>query len=214
LAKETTPLSGYEHVLSHALDFLRLTSGRPLVLHGEQVALGCLASAHAFEWLLEIPKIEANMFRKWPLKQCQNAIKTLLRSAPYFGFEEATLAKEDREKRLETFQAEIENASILFTAEFEKKHAAFKAAEQGRQHLLEHWNEVRQELRRLTLPSLEMLRLLEQAKLPVCPEETSPPTSALEFRFAARFSPFVRARWSVADLIFWLDFDPAVASAV
>ena len=39
-AGETTPLSGFEHVISHALDFLRLTAGRELVFHGEQVASG------------------------------------------------------------------------------------------------------------------------------------------------------------------------------
>ncbi len=49
---ETTPLSGFEHVISHGLDFLRLSSGRELVFHGVQVGLGCLTSAKAIDWLL------------------------------------------------------------------------------------------------------------------------------------------------------------------
>lgn len=39
VAEQTTFLSGFEHTISHAVDFLKLTSHRAHIFHGEQVAL-------------------------------------------------------------------------------------------------------------------------------------------------------------------------------
>ena len=63
-AGETTPLSGFEHVISHGLDFLRLTAGRELVFHGEQVALGSLVSARTIDRLLGMENLQDIIWRR------------------------------------------------------------------------------------------------------------------------------------------------------
>ena len=214
LSQETTPLSGFEHVLSHALDFLRLSSGRPLVLHGEQVALGCLASAHVFDWLISQDQILVDEFRKWPLQQGRNACVSLLRGAPYFGDQESELGRSEREAKMEMLKPELNKAEIHFSKEYEKKHLQWETSSSAIADFVKNWGCIRKELRRLTLPAIEMEKLLNQSGLPICPEMTNPPTTALEFRFAARFSPFVRARWSIGDLLYWMDFDPAIVAGI
>ena len=52
-ARQTAPLSGWEHVMSHYLDLVALARGRPLGLHGAQVGVATIVSARAYELLLE-----------------------------------------------------------------------------------------------------------------------------------------------------------------
>ncbi len=52
-AKQTAPLSGWEHVISHYLDLRGLAEGRQLALHGAQVGVGTLISACAYEMLID-----------------------------------------------------------------------------------------------------------------------------------------------------------------
>ncbi len=52
IVDQTTPISGWEHVLSHYLDLRAMQAGRPTGLHGAQVGAATLISAQAFESLL------------------------------------------------------------------------------------------------------------------------------------------------------------------
>ena len=49
----TTPISGWEHVMSHYLDLCNGALGRPLNLHGLQVAAGSFVATRAYESLLK-----------------------------------------------------------------------------------------------------------------------------------------------------------------
>src|SRR5258707_6538025 len=53
LAHATTPMSGYEHVMSHILDLLAEQAGRPLAQHGSQVALAAVLGAAAYQRFLD-----------------------------------------------------------------------------------------------------------------------------------------------------------------
>jgi len=52
IVDQTTPISGWEHVLSHYLDLRAMAAGRTPGLHGAQVGAATLISAMAFEALL------------------------------------------------------------------------------------------------------------------------------------------------------------------
>ena len=206
---ETTPLSGYEHTISHALDYLRLTSKRALCWHGEQVALASLSSAESYDQLLSLEKLSLDEQRPMSEDHVRRTIQRLLLTAPYFGPAEQVLTAEERKKGLESMHESVQKATEIFTVDYLKKHKKWMDAQPRRQALAEQWSDIRAHLRTLVMSADEMRGLLDDAGLPVIPEELSQPTTALEYRWAVRFSPFVRTRASLADIIFWLGEDPA-----
>ncbi len=54
IVDQTTPISGWEHVLSHYLDLRAMAAGRDTGLHGAQVGAATLIAATAFEQLLAV----------------------------------------------------------------------------------------------------------------------------------------------------------------
>ncbi len=205
LSGETTPLSGYEHVISHGLDYLRISSQRELVLHGEQVALASLASAMTFDWLLEFAAFEHNKFRTLTEKEADKLIFQLLLKAPYNILAE-NLFKIDKEK--------IENVKNIFLKDYMKKSEKWSIAKENISFFINEFPDIKEHLKVLTIRASELEKLLSNANLPIFPEATEPSTSALEFRWALRFSPFVRTRFSVADFIFWIGEDPCIVAAI
>lgn len=55
---QTTPISGWEHVMSHYLDMTNHALGRPLNLHGLQVAAGTFVATRAYNEFLRKAKAE------------------------------------------------------------------------------------------------------------------------------------------------------------
>ncbi len=190
-AGETTPLSGFEHVISHALDFLRLTAGRELVFHGEQVALGSLVSAQTIDRLLAMEDLRGASWRDGDVGQAARVLEQRLQSAPLPG---GTAAFPDRMKA----------ALAEFTAEYQKKSARWADARKRVERFASQWEELRRELSRVTLRAPDLEPLLTQSGLPCRPEETEPPTKAAELQWAVSFSPFIRSRMNLSDLLFWM----------
>ena len=52
LSHATTPMSGFEHVISHVLDLQAEIEHSPLAVHGSQVALAALAGAEMYRRFL------------------------------------------------------------------------------------------------------------------------------------------------------------------
>ncbi len=200
-AGETTPLSGYEHVISHALDFLNLLSGRELVFHGEQVALGSLISARTIDWLLALPSVSQNGWRVETAEKAGQSLSLMMDRIPLADVSPMSTDDSLREK--------LEAARQEFAAEYEKKSSLWRDASRKRQAFPDDWKEIRRNLARLTLRTDEMEKLLKQSGLPLRPEYTYPPTSVEAFHWAVSFAPFVRSRMNIADLIYWLGKDPA-----
>jgi glycerol-1-phosphate dehydrogenase [NAD(P)+] len=211
---ETTPLSGYEHTVSHALDYLRLSSGRALSWHGQQVALASLVSAQSFDHLLSLESIDLQTVKPLSDERVKRTIRNLILNAPYFGAGEQGLSPEQRRAGLQAFEQEIDKACALFTQDYLKKHALWTAVQDKATEFQNEWPEIRARLRELVLSADELERLVELSGLPTTPEELSQPTTAQEFRWAVRFAPFVRSRMSLADLIFWLGEDPALWAVI
>jgi len=190
-AGETTPLSGFEHVISHALDFLRLTAERDLVFHGEQVALGSLVSARTIDRVLSLKDLRDIDWRDGDAGQALQVLETRLAAAPLPGGAGA-------------FREKMAAALGEFSGEYKKKAGCWAAARGRVGSFVNDWDGIRRELARLTLRAAEMEQLLKRSGLPCRPEETVPPTEPEEFRWAVTFSPFVRSRMNLADMLFWM----------
>lgn len=201
---ETTPLSGFEHVISHGLDFLRLTSGRDLVFHGEQVGLACLTSAHAIDWLLAQSTLEHRPWLADPEAVGIAALNRLMDEAP---LAEATPSSH-RGVPLQDLKQRRRAAGQEFIREYSKKAARWKESMAGLPRFIARWPETKTHLREITVRTDEMARLAALAGLPAHPEDTVPPTSQQEFQWAVAFAPFVRLRTNVADVLFWMGKNP------
>lgn len=195
-AGETTPLSGFEHVISHALDFLRLTAGRELVFHGEQVALGSLVSARTIDRLLAMESLRSVAWRGEDVGQSLRVLEERMAAAPLSR--KAGLLSPDR------YREKLEAARAEFSAEYQKKSERWAAARPRIGSFVDDWRDIRLELDRLTMRAKEMEPLLKKAGLPCRPGETEPFTTEEEFRWAVAFSPFVRVRMNLSDLLFWM----------
>lgn len=201
---ETTPLSGYEHAISHALDFLHLTSHQNLPLHGEQVALATLSSAASFDVLLEKETFNIRYFRYLTDLEAEKTIQKLLQTAPLF-------LHSTPPKNLDTVLSDVLS---IFKNDYCVKNQKWNASEDSFLQFQNSWKDIQTHLRSLVTPAAEIQSLLEKAKLPIFPEGTSPPTTALEYRWALRFSPFVRTRFCLADFLFWIGDDPCFFASV
>jgi glycerol-1-phosphate dehydrogenase [NAD(P)+] len=186
---ETTPLSGFEHVISHGLDFVRHISGRELVLHGEQVALACLTSARTVDWLLGHEAIDSRGWIEDPEGDGLRALNDLIDRAP-----------------IPSSPGKIEQARQEFIKDYTDKARRWKEELRrgSKDSFVGNWPEIKRRLEQITLRTAEIARLVASAGLPLLPGETTPPTSTEEYDWAVRFSPFVRSRMNMADLIFWM----------
>jgi glycerol-1-phosphate dehydrogenase [NAD(P)+] len=190
-AGETTPLSGFEHVISHALDFLRLTAGRELVFHGEQVALGSLVSARTIDRLLAIETLKDVAWRDEDIGQSLRVLEERLANAPL-------------PRGGEPYREKMGAALAEFSVEYRKKSERWEAARPRIGSFVDAWGDIRLDLARLTMRAGELESLLKKSGLPCRPGETDPPTTNDEFRWATAFSPFVRVRMNLSDLLFWM----------
>jgi len=195
-AGETTPLSGFEHVISHALDFLRLTACRELVFHGEQVALGALVSARTFDRLLRMENLNGIAWRDADMGRSLRVLEERMAAAPLPGSTDAASGDPCRER--------MAAAREEFSTEYRKKTERWAEARPRIGSFVDAWGDIRLDLARLTMRAGEMEPLLKKAGLPCRPGETEPFTTEEEFRWAVAFSPFVRVRMNLSDLLFWM----------
>jgi len=195
-AGETTPLSGFEHVISHGLDFLRLTADRELVFHGEQVALGSLVSARTIDRLLGMENLRDIIWRSEDIGRTLQVLEERMVAAP--------LQRGKGSCPEEPYREKMEAARTEFSAEYRKKSERWAVARPRIATFVDSWGDIRLELARLTMRAGEMEPLLKKSGLPCRPGETEPPTTNEEFRWAVAFSPFVRVRMNLSDLLFWM----------
>ena len=69
VVNQSTPISGWEHALSHYFDLRAEAAGRPVGLHGSQVGAAAVTSARAFEDLLAIQRFPDGPPPRWALPE-------------------------------------------------------------------------------------------------------------------------------------------------
>jgi glycerol-1-phosphate dehydrogenase [NAD(P)+] len=186
LSHATAPLSGYEHVTSHVLDLLAEKKGRPLAQHGTQVALATLLTTGAYQvFFNEFEPAEVNLDHCYPTEaQMKARIETA------FGPVDPTgrVAEEcwsDYKVKLEAWHAH---------------RAHFEAA-------LQDWQAIQTKLRSLAKPPELAARILRAIEAPVHFEGLTPVPSDAEVQFAFRNAPLIRHRFTLGDLLLFLNWD-------
>jgi glycerol-1-phosphate dehydrogenase [NAD(P)+] len=186
LAGATTPLSGFEHVISHVLDLLAECSGRPLAHHGAQVAVATRAAALSYQRLLTAFDPQAV-----EVARCYPDDAVMQRQ-----IEHAFLAVDPSGK-----------AGAECWADYRIKLSAWRAHKPEFTAFLRDWPQVRHELQRLARPPEQIATIMRAVGLPETFAALEPPIPVEDARFAFLHAALMRRRFTIGDLLLFIGWD-------
>jgi len=186
LSHATTPMSGFEHVMSHVLDLKAEIEHAPLAMHGSQVALATLAGAEMYRcFLSDFDPLLVYLDNCYP-------------------------ALESMKARVENSFAEIDPTGkagaecwVDYSQKLEKWHAHRKDFES----VLKEWDVIRALLKAETR-SPEMIRqILLAVGAPTHWSQLTPPIDEKTARYAFMHASFMRKRMTLGDLLIFTGWD-------
>jgi glycerol-1-phosphate dehydrogenase [NAD(P)+] len=186
LSHATTPMSGYEHVISHILDLQAELTHRPLAQHGSQAALATVLAASAYQHFLdEFEPTEVQAANCYPDRE---TMETLIRST-FLEIDPSGKAGEecwaDYRLKLEAWQAH----KAEFTA------------------FLADWPSIRRELSASVRSPERIREILRAVEAPEKFSELPPPFSESQVKFSFLNAPLMRKRLTLGDLLIFLGWD-------
>lgn len=186
IVRQTAPLSGWEHAISHYFDLTAAADGRKQALHGGQVGVATLVSARAYEsaWSnLDLERLDDE------------------RNDAHY-----------REKLDRAFASYDTTGALLdeLRSDLNKKLTRWRAAGDARQRFIERkragdYDDV---MARLVRPVAVIDRTLREAGAPRRFCDLDEPIGADRAASAVRFAHLIRARFTLGDLLSncgWLD---------
>ncbi len=186
LSHATTPMSGYEHVMSHILDLLAETSGQRLAQHGSQVALTSLLGAGAYQRFLDgFEPAEVVIERCFPSVAVMEAlIRRIFAQIDPSGKagEECWV---DYQVKLEAWHAH-RNELVVF---------------------LKDWPAHREQVRSLARPPERLVEILRKIDAPLAFNQLMPPVHEQQAKFAFMNAPLMRKRLTLGDLLIFFEWD-------
>lgn len=186
LSHATAPLSGYEHVISHVLDLVAEKKERPLAQHGTQVALATLLTTAAYQVFLdEFEPAEVNLEKCYPTA---TEMKARI---------EAAFAPLDPTGRV----------AAECWSDYKVKLEAWHAHRPDFEETLQNWPDMQTHLRSLVKPPERTSRILRAIASPVRFVGLTPAPSDAEVQFAFRNAPLIRHRFTLGDLLLFLNWD-------
>ncbi|MCA1900457.1 MAG: iron-containing alcohol dehydrogenase [Chloroflexi bacterium] len=186
LSDATTPMSGFEHVMSHALDLQAEVRRKPLAVHGSQVALAALAGAEMYrDFLANFDPLSLNVDACYPSAA---SMKSLV---------EASFAEIDPSGKA---GAECWSDYIL-------KLEQWRAHRKEFEDLLANWSWARNRLTAETCPPETIRQILLAVGAPVRWSELRPPVREREARFAFMNASLMRKRLTLGDLLIFTHWD-------
>lgn len=186
LARTTAPFSGFEHSISHLLDLLAEHTGRPVAQHGTQVILLTVLTTEAYRrFLAEFEPAAVNLAECYP-----TAAQMQARIQAAFG----------------TIDPSGRLAAECWAA-YSHKLEAWHAHRPRFEAFLSNWPAVKAELQRLARPPARLIQVLRAIDAPLHFDELTPPLPAEEIRFAFGQASFIRQRFTLGDLLIFLNWD-------
>jgi glycerol-1-phosphate dehydrogenase [NAD(P)+] len=183
ISGSTAVSSGAEHLISHLIDVRAGLAGRPIALHGAQVGVSAVIVAGAWEILLD--EFDPGAV---DLRSCFPDPKTL-RPLVQKAFEQ-----------IDTTGRAGDECWSDYSQKLDRWHASRPKLEA----FLQCWPDHREELRKLTAPQRLLASALGRAGAPLRFSELDPPTEPEVVRWTLKNCQFMRNRFSIADLFFFL----------
>src|SRR6266480_945440 len=180
----SAPISGTEHVTSHMLDMIAYHYHRGLALHGAQVGVATLTAARLYQNFLDNfdPKA-VNFDSCYPkYEQMQMRIYRLFQPVDPTGAMAEECWSDYRRKLTLWYQ----NRALF-------------------EQFCQSWQRIhRPKIASLVRPPNVVHQLLSQAGAPLTAQELEPPIRQEEFDFAVNNGHFIRARFVLSDLLYFL----------
>ena len=186
LLNASTPLSGYEHIISHLIDQQAEFQNKPLASHGLQVVLATLLLSVAYRFFLDnFNPAEVNPDLCYP-------------------------SAESMKRRIyETFSGidPSGKAAAECWEQYAIKLNAWHANRDSFERFMQEWPENRRSIERYLRSPEYIAALLSRLGAPLSFEELQPPVPEHAVRFAFLHAPLIRRRLTLGDLLIFLDWD-------
>jgi glycerol-1-phosphate dehydrogenase [NAD(P)+] len=186
LLGSSTPLSGYEHVISHVIDLQSGLRGGPLALHGTQVILAALLVSQAYREFLDA------------FRPSQVQPERCMPSAPKM------------KSRIEGAFAAVDPSGGVAAEcweEYRGKLEAWRSNQPSFVRFLDEWPRIRSTIERFLGSPDRIARILAELGSPLCFDELEPPVGEAAVRFAFLNGPFTRQRATLGDLLVFLNWN-------
>jgi len=186
LSQATTPLSGFEHVFSHVLDMAAGSRHQPLGSHGAQVALAALCMSTAYQiFLQEFDPATVDWARCFP----------------------DPAAMHDRVREAFAPLDATGRAGEECWADYALKLEAWRSQRAVLPKLMAGWPAVRAKLADRAWSPRTIRRILRAVALTESFESLQPPIGEMEARSAFLSAHWIRRRFTIGDLLFFLGWD-------
>jgi glycerol-1-phosphate dehydrogenase [NAD(P)+] len=186
LSHATTPMSGFEHVMSHVLDLQAEIECRPLAVHGSQVALATMAGAEMYRrFLSDFDPLSVNIDACYPT---MDSMKVHIESG--FGEIDPT-----------------GKAGAECWADYGQKLEKWHARREDFEVALKDWSSVRSYLERETRSPEMIRRILQAVEAPTRWSQLQPPIEEKRVRFAFMHASLMRKRLTLGDLLIFTGWD-------
>ncbi|HEX9839451.1 MAG TPA: iron-containing alcohol dehydrogenase [Anaerolineales bacterium] len=186
LSHATTPMSGFEHVMSHVLDMQSEIDHTPLTVHGSQVALAALAGTEMYHRFLSDFKPAAVK-----MEDCYPSMVTM-------------------QARIESSFGSIDpsgKAGAECWADYRQKLEKWHAHRSDFENVLKDWDSLCAQLSQETRPPEVILQILQTVQAPIRWSELTPPIHEKQAHFAFMNASLMRRRLTLADLLIFTNWD-------
>jgi glycerol-1-phosphate dehydrogenase [NAD(P)+] len=186
LMRATTPLSGFEHLISHVLDMQAEINNQTLAIHGTQVALASLMGVEVYRLFLD----EFDPAKVDP-EQCYPDIEVM-----------RTVIEEN-------FRAIDPSGKIAAEcfSDYQQKLAAWNAARARHDQTLNDWSTIHARIMRDTRSFDRLAEILKAVHSPIKWSQLDPPMSEGQVKYAFMNANLMRKRLTVGDLLYFYHWD-------
>jgi len=180
----SAPISGTEHVTSHVLDMIADHHRRGLALHGAQVGVATISAARLYQhFLSSFEPEEVDFDSCYP--------------------DDAVL-----QARMERLFVKIDASGAMARecwSDYSKKLKLWRQNRRRFEQFCGDWRAVhRPKLSSLVCSPEIVATILAQAGAPLVPQDLEPPISQVEYDFALEHGHFIRVRFVLGDLLYFL----------
>jgi glycerol-1-phosphate dehydrogenase [NAD(P)+] len=179
----TAPISGFDHMISHALDFEGMITSRKLSLHGAQVGLGATYASVAYNYFVsEFSPDKIDLSRCYPSEQ--------------EAFEEVR-------GQLSQLNPDGNSMDEIWT-HYNEKLILWKKNRPLFEKFLNDWDKPggpRDQISGKLIPAAQIIKALYLSGNPTLPEDLTPAISPAIMKFAFLNARFMRNRFIMADIM-------------